>query len=434
MKPIIPERLLLSLAVCCVAACHKSDSAPTPLTISTINPVHGPENSIVIITGTGFSTTLSNDHVFFNGKAAIVTAVSATQLTATVPQKAGTGNVSVTINGATQTGAVFTYDYSDAQVTTVAGSGANGRADGTGTAASFSGLSDITTDAAGNLYVTDGNYSNIRQITPAGVVTTFAGGQVGFQNGTGSNARFNTPQGVAIDASGNLYVCDAGNNVIRMISPAGAVTTLAGTGVAGHTDGSAASAQFNFPERIVIDAGGNLFVTDNDSYIRKITPDGTVSTLAGMNSEGYVDGPGISAQFSVPEGMLPDANGNLFVCDGANSLIRKITSANVVSTLAGSGAGFADGPPASAKFNFPIGIVHDSSGNMMITDENNNSIRMITPAGIVSTLAGSTTAGFADGNKATARFNAVCGIVVDKNGTIYVTDYLNHRIRKIVLE
>lgn len=435
MKPITFELLLLSLAVCCIPACKKSDSAPTPLTINSIIPAHGPENSSVTIIGTGFSTILSNDHVFFNGKAAIVTAVSATQLTATVPQKAGTGNVSVMINGVMQTGSLFTYDYSDAQVTTVAGSAAQGSADGTGTAATFNGLAAITIDATGNLYVADVNNNSIRQITPAGVVTTLAGSQVGFLDGTGPNAKFNNPLAIAIDASNNLYVADGENNVIRKITPAGAVTTLAGTGVRGHADGSAATAQFNIPAGIATDASGNIYVADNNSYIRKITAGGIVSTLAGTSNPGYLDGPGISAQFDLPKGIQPDGNGNLFVCDLTNNLIRKITSANIVSTWAGSGEGYTDGPAATAKFNFPFGIAQDTSGNLMIADFNNNSIRMITPAGIVSTLAGGgTTGGYADGNKATARFSGLCSIAVDRNETIYVTDYFNNRIRKIVLE
>ncbi|HLZ85873.1 MAG TPA: SMP-30/gluconolactonase/LRE family protein [Puia sp.] len=434
MKSIFNERFFLSITLLFLAGCKKSDPAAPSLAINGFSPSHGPEATTVVITGTGFSATPADDNVTLNNKTAMITSASSTQLVATVPRQAGTGKIVVTVHGKTLEGGVFTYDYSDAQVTTLAGSGTIGTADGTGTAASFNSPGDLAIDANGNLYVADVGASTIREVTPAGVVTTIAGGRIGFLDGASLNARFNGPNGLTIDAAGNLYVTDGSNNAIRKIDHAGNVTTIAGTGVQGNANGPAATAQFAYPDGLTMDGAGNIYVADHFSRIRKITTQGMVSTLTGMNTQGYLDGPLASAQFAVPRGMLFDSSGNLFVCDQANSLIRKITPAGNATTWAGSTPGFADGSASAAQFNYPFAMATDSSGNLLVTDGQNNCIRMITPAGMVSTVAGNRTAGYADGNKATTRFSGVTGIVVGKDGSIYVAEFLNHRIRKIVLE
>jgi len=196
--------------------------------------------------------------------------------------------------------------------------------------------------------------------------------------------------GACFDADGNMYVSDTGNNRIRKISTDGIVTTLAGS-AEGFADGVGSAAMFNLPIGICIDAIGNLYVADQNNHrIRKITPDGTVTTIAGSSTAGYADGIGNLAKFYFPVGICIDSAGNLYIADSLNHKIRKITPAGVVSTIAGSTAGFADGIGTTAKFNFPSSICVDSSNNLLIADQNNHRIRKITPAGVVTTVAGKT--------------------------------------------
>jgi streptogramin lyase len=348
----------------------------------------------------------------------------------------GSGNVYVadsrnnTIRKITPTGVV----------TTIAGTaGAYGSADGTGAAARFSEPEGVAVDGSGNVYVADYGNSNIRKITPAGVVTTLAGtaGAIGSADGTGAAARFNYPYGVAVDGSGNAYVADQYNSTIRKITPTGVVTTVAGTaGAIGSADGTAAAARFYHPRGVAVDGSGNVFVADtNNQSIRKITPAGVVSTLAGTaGSHGSTDGAGAAARFYSPYGVAVDGSGNVYVADTFNQTIRKITPAGVVSTLAGTAvaAGIADGTGPAARFNVPSGVVVDGSGNVYVADTGNATIRKITPAGVVSTLAGTAGAwGGADGTGAAARLWNPMGIAVDGSGNVYVADSSNNTIRKI---
>jgi D-alanyl-D-alanine dipeptidase len=321
-------------------------------------------------------------------------------------------------------------------VTTLAGTaGTRGGADGTGAAASFNTPIAIATDAIGNVYAAD--LGTIRKITPAGVVTTLAGtaSVYGSADGTGAAARFETLRGVATDAGGNVYVADSSNHTIRKITPAGVVTTLAGTaGVTGSADGTGAAARFNNPNGVATDVSGNMYVADNSNEtIRKITPAGVVTTLAGKSFG--ADGTGAEASFHVPRGVATDAGGNVYVADQYNNTIRKITPVGVVTTLAGTAGrigGSADGNGAAAMFNRPYGIATDAGGNVYVADQGNHAIRKITPAGVVTTLAGTAgSSGSADGTGAAARFNSPVGVATDVNGNVYVADIRNHTIRKI---
>ena len=276
-------------------------------------------------------------------------------------------------------------------VTTLAGSTA-GSADGTGGAAQFYGPFGVAVDSSGTVYSADYRNNRIRKITPAGVVTTLAGsGTAGSADGTGGSAQFYGPFGVAVDSSGTVYVGDRSNHRIRKITPAGVVTTLAGSGVAGFADGTGAGAQFNSPSGMAVDSSGTVYVADfGNSRIRKITPAGVVTTLAGSTA-GFADGTGAAAQFKLPDDVAVDFTGTVYVADTYNSSIRKITTAGVVTTLAGSGgSGFADGTGSAAKFNHPEGVDVDPTGTVYVGDTANNRIRQITPAGVVATLAGST--------------------------------------------
>ena len=247
----------------------------------------------------------------------------------------------------------------------------------------------------------------------------------------GTNARFNTLRGIAADALGNLYVADNLNNRIRKIDPSGIVSTLAGSGLAGSTDGPGTSASFNRPHGVALDTAGNVYVTEDSSFmIRKITPSGMVSTFAGGN-KGFSDGSGINAQFISPIALAIDGQGNLYVTD--ENRIRLITPGGIVSTFTGNAnSGADDGTLTSATFNTPWGIKIDASGNLYVVDYGNNKIRLITPDGTVSTLAGNGTAGSTDGTGAVASFNTPTGIAIDIAGNIYVSDYANHKIRKVI--
>ena len=323
---------------------------------------------------------------------------------------------------------------SGGDVTTLAGTGSSGYVNGSGTNASFNLPTGIVLDVFGNVFIADQFNHIIRKINPDGDVTTLAGsGSAGSADGNGVNASFNQPVGVAIDASGNIYVADQSNHKIRKINPDGDVTTLAGSGSSGNAEGNGTTATFNGPTGIAVDASGNVYVGDQGNHkIRMITVNGDVTTLAGSGSSGSVDANGIAASFNQPVGVAADALGNVFVADFISNKIRKIAPNGDVSTIAGSGIeGSDDGNGSSASFNRPSFISVDSKGIIYASDRDNNNIRMITSNGDVTTLAGSGSTGSADGNGADASFNQPTGVALDASGNVYVADQFNNKIRKI---
>jgi sugar lactone lactonase YvrE len=333
---------------------------------------------------------------------------------------------------------VCTVTFAGAQqVSTIAGTTNAGSNDGVSTSAGFNSPFGIANDGQGNLYVADAGNNEIRKISiETGEVTTIAGSvEAGSVNGTDTSARFNYPTGVACDAQGNLYVADSYNNQIRKIVLAtGAVTTLAGSGKDGGSDGVGTTASFYHPCGIAADAQGNLYVAGGlNSAIRKIViATGAVTTIAGSSCTGSADGKGAAASFNYPSGVALDGEGSLYVVDEGNNEIRKIVLATgMVSTIAGCTSwGSANGIGASAKFDAPYGITADGNGDLFVADGDNNEIRKIVIAtGTVSTLAGSRSEGANNGTGSLVSFNNPRGIASDVNGNLYVADFGNNEIR-----
>jgi sugar lactone lactonase YvrE len=326
-------------------------------------------------------------------------------------------------------------------VTTLAGQAlANGAVNGTGTNAAFSDPAAMVSDTNGNFFVADSQNDAIRKITTNGVVTTFAGqlGVAGSANGTGTGAQFSAPCGLAFDQAGNLYVSDTGNNFIRKITPAGAVSTFAGVaGAGGFLDGAAGGALFNSPLGIAVAPDGSVYVADSGNQcIRKISG-GVVSTFAGSPQVwGGADGQGTNAQFNGPVGLAFDRRTNLFVCDANNDTIRKIAPDGTVTTFAGAvGAdGSADGNLNFARFRSPAELTFDKKGNLFVADSLNQTVREIYTNGMVSTVSGAAgDYGATDGVNGAGRFYNPYGLALGADGTLFLTDTYNELVRTVLV-
>ncbi|MNX58501.1 Serine/threonine-protein kinase PknD [compost metagenome] len=319
-------------------------------------------------------------------------------------------------------------------VTTFSGIG-TGFADGTSQQARFNSTLGMTFDAAGNLYAADSENDRIRRVAPNGDVSTWSGdGTREQRDGARQQARFKSPNGVYFDRKTNaLYVSEAYDK-IRKIDANGSVTTFAGTGTPGFVDGPVATkGQLNTPWGMAMDAAGNLYVTDSRNYaIRKITPGGVLSTLAGNGQPGALDGKGSTARFNRPRGLAMDAAGNLYVADTDNHAIRKVSPTGTVTTFVGAGRpGYEDATGTEAEFNEPYDLAFDSQGLLYVADFMNRVVRVVTPQGVVSTYAGSGRRGFVNGSAPDAQFDNLSGLAIDGAGNVYVTDQVADVIRKI---
>jgi uncharacterized protein (TIGR03437 family) len=339
------------------------------------------------------------------------------------------------------TGNERTRKVSGGKITTVAGNG-NYRFSGEGAppaSASLNGPIAVATDLARNVYISDSNNNRIRKVS-AGTITTVAGnGNVGFSGdgGPATSASLNGIVGVAVDPAGNLYIVDTNNNRIRKVSN-GTITTVAGNGVSGFSGdgGLATSASLSSPTGAAIDLAGNLYIADGSNRIRKISPGGTIMTVAGNGNLGFSGDGGIatSASLGAPTGVAVDSAGNLYIADNFNERIRKVSN-GVITTVAGSGVpGYSGdgGPATSASLNLPYGVTVDSADNFFITESNNSRIRRVS-GGTITTVAGNGHQGFAgDGGPATsASLNFPYGVAVDSAGNLYIADSGNNRIREV---
>jgi streptogramin lyase len=442
----------LFIVVLIVTGCNKSSVTPGAIPVITTTPVYtdvtgtnaysggfisATLTSGVTAYGVCWSTTNQTPTISDSKTADTVTLVSyASKATGLTPKTTYYLRAYATNTTGTGYGNVIQFttnaDLSAATgtVSTFAGNSSEGFINGTGTAALFNSPQGITIDASGNFYIADSYNSAIRKITSAAAVTTLTGnGAIGYVDGTLATAQFYAPQSLVTDASGNIYVADLGNNIIRKIATDGTVSTFAGSGAAGYANGTGTAATFNNPRGLVIDASGNLYVADRgNNLIRKITSAGVVTTFAGSTTGGYVDNAtATSAQFNTPSGIAIDASGNLYVADLANRAIRKITSAGVVSTLIG-------GPKQKTVVGYPSAIAIDAKGNLFVTDSSTGRVLQLNTSNVILSLAGSaTTAGFADGQGASALFNSPQGIVADGSGNVWIADAGNNSIRKLVL-
>jgi hypothetical protein len=390
--------------------------------ITSIDKSEGKFDDVVLITGNGFSTVLTDDKVFFNGKVAIVIAATATQLNVKVPLGAGAGKITLSVSGAEAViGPMFTYKLSYV-VSTFA------------VVSTSTSLYGITNDNMGNIYVADKNSNYIRKFTPDGIGSIIAGnGSSGKTNGSATMASFSSPNGVVVDSFGNVYVADSFNNLVRKITSSGEVTTFAGGGGnAGNINGTGTAAFFFFPTGLTIDKENNVYVSENAGVrIRKITPLAEVSTYAGTGEVGTNDGDKSFAKFSSPKGITLDGNNNMYIVDGSR-YIRKISASGDVTTIAGSSTrGLKNGPALTAQFDSPNDIGVDLNGDIFVLDYGNLVIRKIS-AGVVSTFAGNGARQSVDGPAPAAGFSGLSGITIDANGTMYVTD--GNQIRKIALQ
>jgi uncharacterized protein (TIGR03437 family) len=329
-------------------------------------------------------------------------------------------------------------------ITTVAGTGSHGYSgdNSLATAAQIDTAHGVAVDAQGNVFIADSRNHRVRKIAN-GIITSIAGnGQEGFSGdgGPGIAAQLSFPRGVAVDGQGNVYVSDTGNSRIRVVSPSGTITTIAGGPTAGFSGdgGPAANAQLSFPSGLAVDSGGNLYVADSWNFrVREINLDGKIQTVAGNGSCGpFGDGgPASAASLGLIQSLTVDTTGNLYLSDTYNHLVRKVVPGGAISTVVGGGFGpAADGGAAqTANLKFPQGITVDAQGNLFLADSLNHRIRKVSSDGVISTVAGTGTPGYSgDGRAATAaQLNRPVGLGVDARGALTVSDLGNYRVRSV---
>lgn len=396
-----------------------------------------PEGELGLITVTSATTAIAN--LSINQKAAL-----APRSVRVVTPLSGGQTEEVLLNDVFTVAPISPPGTAQTNVTTIAGSaGQSGFSDGAGTTARFRDLAGIAVGADDAVYIADAGNHRIRaarQMTNGGWnIQTIAGnGTAGFADGAGTNAKFNNPQSVAVAPDGSLYVADTSNNRIRKILPDGTVSTIAGDAAAGFSDGSGNAARFNSPKGIAVDTAGNIYVADTgNSAVRRIDANGNVVTIAGDGTIGSNDSP--NARFNGLAGITVDGdNVYVYIADGTNHLIRRLDPSGSVMTIAGASRGFADGSAGEARFANPTGITVDGAGRIVVADTINSLIRAVSPTLAangsplaVSTLAGAGEYGSSDGAGNVARFKLPRGVAVARSSAIFVADTGSNTLRRI---
>ncbi|MGW1196601.1 NHL domain-containing protein [Streptomyces sp. NPDC002536] len=337
-------------------------------------------------------------------------------------------------------------EHSAPPISTVAGTGTQnfGGDGGPATAAWLNSPIGVAVDSTGTLYICDYGNHRVRRIATDGKISTVAGtgaATFGGDGGPATAAHLNYPFGVAVDSVGTLYVCDYGNHRVRKITADGKISTVAGTGAGtfGGDGGPATAAHLNYPVGVAVDSAGTLYITEHGNHrVRKIATDGKISTVAGTGAAtfGGDGGPATAAPLFYPSGVAVDSAGTLYVIDHGNHRVRKIATDGKISTVAGTGAatfGGDSGPATAAPLYYPREVAVDSTGTLYITDTGNHRVRRITADGKISTVAGTGAATFGGdgGPAASAQLNSPFGLAVDCVDTLYITDHVNHRVRKV---
>lgn len=396
--------------------------------ITKLSEYSGAYNSGIKIVGVNFGTDIRAVKVYVNEKYADVLSVTDNEILFAVPRSAGSGLVKIVVNGVTVKGPMFSYLLSrQAFVTTIAGVDAMGNP-----TAFLKAPRGIAIDSLGNVFVSNTEQDNIKVINVDGLLSTFAGGSRSFRDGKGAAAAFFSPQNIAADTYGNIYVADSFNKSIRKITPDATVSTIY-TGVYS-------------PVGVTVDIKGNVYFSapaeavpgSPPTLILKITPDKKAAAFAGGDSPGYKDGLGISASFNGINGLATDRTGNVYVGDAINNVVRKITPQGLVSTFAGNGTeGSDNGNAKNASFDGPEGVAVDAAGNVYVIDAGSWRIRIITKEGVVSTLTRNSRSSpnfEVDGSGDFATFFDPYAIAVDASGKyIYIADKASSRIRKVTI-
>ncbi len=333
-------------------------------------------------------------------------------------------------------------------ISTAAGTGTAGFSgdNGLAVAAQLNYPYGVVVGFTGALYISEWGNHRVRKITADGKISTVAGtGTKGFSGDCGPavSAQLNVPRGVAVDSVGAVYIADSDNHRVRKVTADGKICTVAGTGTKGFSGdgGPATAARLDGPFGVAVDSTGTLYIAEHNNHrVRKITPDGKISTVVGTGTAGSDGdgGPAVSAQLNFPRGVEVGRAGDLYIADTRNHRIRKITPDGKISTVAGTGTkGFSGdgGPATAAQLDRPFEVAVDSTGTLYIAEYDNHRVRRITADGKISTVAGTGTKGFSGdgGPAASAQMNNPTGVAVDRANTLYIADHSNHRVRKVAL-
>ena len=427
-------------------SCGDSPSPTPPVTggneapeLSGFSPLMGKKGTVIKIQGKHFGTDVSKVSLQINGLNADINAVTETEITAVVPDKCGLGKLTLTVNSKEVTSATaFRYLYT--VKTSYFSGGGPGYEDGLPQKSKFGTLYNIAIDSKGVMFAADLANCVVRRIDTDGSTSTLAGAatQGGFKDGKGNQALMKFPIGIELAPDGSIFVADHENHAIRKVSPDGRLVTVAGhPDHPGLVDGNLTTAQFKRPYGVKLDKTGILWICDTENgVIRKLSTDGQVSTFAG-STPGYADGKLRDAKFYMPSYLNFDEKGNIFIADKHNHCIRKITPDGMVTTFAGmpTHMGYRDGEAGQAMFNQPCNIQIDKLGNLYVNDLWNHCIRLVYPDGYVTTLAGKGgTEGYQEASGENALFKHPQGCTLDKDGNLFVTDSANQRIRKLTIE